>query len=73
MGYRLIQQKNGPLITEIAKLNLERMAHWNFNSIGKTWKMAHNMVCPVIVVLELYIMYMSGGISWVIAFIDLYK
>ncbi len=27
MGHRPIQQKNGPLTTEIAILNLERMAH----------------------------------------------
>ncbi len=45
-GHSLIQKKNGPLTTEIAILNLERMAHWNFNFIGKTWTMAHNMVCP---------------------------
>ncbi len=30
MGHRPIQQKNGPLTTEIAILNLDRMAHWNF-------------------------------------------
>ncbi len=46
MDHSLIQQKNGPLTTEIAILNLERMVHWNFYFIGKTWKMAHNMVCP---------------------------
>ncbi len=34
MGHRPIQQKNGPLTTEIAILNLERMAH--------------TMVCPAI-------------------------
>ncbi len=46
MGHRPIQQKNGPLTTEIAILNLERMAHWNFTFIGNKWKMAHTMVCP---------------------------
>ncbi len=48
MGHRLIQQKNGPLTTEIAILNLERIAHWNFTFIGNKWKMAHTMVCPAI-------------------------
>ncbi len=48
MGHRPIQQKNGPLTTEIAILNLERMAHWNFKFIDNKWKMAHTMVCPAI-------------------------
>ncbi len=48
MGHRPSQQKNGPLTTEIAILNLERMAHWNFNFLGNKWKMAHTMVCPAI-------------------------
>ncbi len=39
MGHRSIQQKNGPLTTEIAILNLERMAHSNFMFIGNKWKM----------------------------------
>ncbi len=34
MVHRPIQQKNGLLTTEIAILNLERMAHWNFQFIG---------------------------------------
>ncbi len=46
MGHRPIQQKNDPLTTEIAILNLERMAYWNFKFIGNKWKMAHTMVCP---------------------------
>ncbi len=46
MGHRPIQQKNGTLTTEIAILNLERMAHWNFTFIGNKWKMANTMVCP---------------------------
>ncbi len=48
MGHRPIQQKNGPLTTEIAIFNLERMAHWNFKFIANKWKMAHTMVCPAI-------------------------
>ncbi len=48
MGHRPIQLKNGPLTTEIAILNLERMTHWNFKFIGNNWKMAHTMVCPAI-------------------------
>ncbi len=48
MGHRPIQQKNGPLTKEIAILNLERMAHWNFKFIGNKWKMAHTIVCPAI-------------------------
>ncbi len=48
MGHRPIQQQNGPLTTEIAILNLERMAHWNFKFIGNKWKMAHTKVCPAI-------------------------
>ncbi len=48
MGHRPIQHKNGPLTTEIAILNLERMAHWNFMFISNKWKMAHTMVCPAI-------------------------
>ncbi len=44
MGHRPIQQKNGPLTTEIAILNLERMAHWNFKFIGNKWKMAHTIL-----------------------------
>ncbi len=35
MGRRQILQKNALLTTEIAILNLERMAHWNFNFISK--------------------------------------
>ncbi len=48
MGHRPIQKKNGPLTTEIAILNLERMANWNFRFIGNKWKMAHTIVCPAI-------------------------
>ncbi len=48
MGHRPIEQKNGPLITEIAILNLERMAHWKFKFFGNKWKMAHTIVCPAI-------------------------
>ncbi len=48
LGHRPIQQQNGPLTTEIAILNLERMAHCNFTFIGNKWKMAHTMVCPAI-------------------------
>ncbi len=48
MGHIPIQQKNGPLTTEIAILNLERRAHWNFKFISNKWKMAHTMVCPAI-------------------------
>ncbi len=45
MDHSLIQQKNGPLTTEIAILNLiEIMAHSNFNFIDKTRKMSYNMV-----------------------------
>ncbi len=51
MGHRPIQQKNGPLTTEIATLNLKRMAHSNFKFIGNKWKMAHTMVCPAITLL----------------------
>ncbi len=40
--------KKGPLTTEIAILNSERMAHWNFTFIANKWKMAHTMVCPAI-------------------------
>ncbi len=35
MGCQHILQKNGLLPTEIAILNLERMAHWNFNLLVK--------------------------------------
>ncbi len=42
MGHSPIQQKNYPLTTEIAILKLEKMTHWNFNFIGKIWKMAHS-------------------------------
>ncbi len=52
MGHRSIQQKNGPLTTEIAILNLERMALWNFKFSGNKWKMAHTMVCPAITLLN---------------------
>ncbi len=48
MGLWTIQQENGPLTTEIAILNLERRAHWNFKFICNKWKMAHIMVCPAI-------------------------
>ncbi len=48
MDHRPIQQQNGPLTTEIAILNLERMAHWNFTFIGNKWKMTHTMVRPAI-------------------------
>ncbi len=48
MSHRPIQHKNSPLTTEIAILNLERMAHWNFKFIGNKWKMAHTTVCPAI-------------------------
>ncbi len=41
-----IQQKNGPVTTEIAILNLERMTLWHFNFIGKKLKMSHTMVFP---------------------------
>ncbi len=41
-----IQQKNGPLTTEIVILNLERMTQRNFNFIGKKWKMVHTIVFP---------------------------
>ncbi len=43
----------GPLTIEIAILNLERMAHWNFKFIGNKWKMAHTMVCPAITLLNI--------------------
>ncbi len=52
MDHWPIQQKNDPLTTEIAILNWERMAHWNFNFIGNKWKMAHTMVCPAITLLH---------------------
>ncbi len=48
MGQRPIQQKNGPLTTEIAILNLERMAHWNFKFICNKLNMAHTMVFPAV-------------------------
>ncbi len=34
MGYRPIQHKNGPLTTEFATINLERMANSNIKFIG---------------------------------------
>ncbi len=46
MVHRPIQQKNDPLTTEIAIINLERMDHWNFKFICNKWKMTHNMVLP---------------------------
>ncbi len=52
MGHRPIQHKNGPLTTEIAILNLERMAHWNFKFISNKWKMEHTIVCPTITLLN---------------------
>ncbi len=48
MGHRPIQQKNGPLTTEIVILNLERMAHWNFKFMIISGKWPHTMVCPTI-------------------------
>ncbi len=48
MVHRPIQQKNGPLTTEIAILNLERRAHWNFKFISNKWKMVHTIFCPAI-------------------------
>ncbi len=51
MGHRPIQQKNGPLTTEIAILNLERMAYCIFMFTGNYLKMAHTMVCPAITML----------------------
>ncbi len=51
IGHRPIQQKNGPLTTEIAILNIDRMAHGSFMFIGNKWKMSHTMVCPAITLL----------------------
>ncbi len=65
MGHKPIQQKNGPLTTEIAILNLERMAHWNFTFIDNKWKMAHTMVCPAITLLtQKYHSYSAVIVSW---------
>ncbi len=59
MGHRPIQQKNGPLTTEIAILNLERITHWNFIFIGNKWKMAHTMVCPAITLIMWQVLFRS--------------
>ncbi len=67
MGHRPIQQKNGPLTTEVAILNLEIMAHWNFKFIGNKWTMAHTMVCPAITLmdhLEVCHMFVGITLSW---------
>ncbi len=48
MGHRPIQQKNGPLTSEIAILNLERRAHLNLKFISNKCKMAYTMVYPAI-------------------------
>ncbi len=45
MGHIPIQQENGPLTTEIAILNLERLAHWNVKFIGDKWEIAHTLFC----------------------------
>ncbi len=62
MGRRPIQQKNGPLTTEITILNLERMAHWNFKFIGNKQKIAHAMVCPAITLIQVYYMCRNTGV-----------
>ncbi len=54
MVHRPNQQKNGPLTNEIAILNLERRAHWNFKFIRNKWKMAHTMVYPAITLHYIY-------------------
>lgn len=59
IGQRPIQKKNGLLTSEIAILNLEKAAHWNFNFIGITWKMANNMICPSLSMHRPYILPLS--------------
>ncbi len=54
MGHRPIQQKNGPLTTEIAILNLKIMVYWNFKFISNKWKMAHTKLCPAITLVTQY-------------------
>ncbi len=66
MGHRPIQQKNVPLTTEIAILNLKRIAHWNFKFIGNKWKRAHTRVCPAITLVPWWLLLFKIRISrWI--------
>ncbi len=73
MGHRPIQQKNSTLKTEIAILNLERMAYWNFKFIGNKWKMAHTMVCPDITLIFGYCIVGIFSQNWFTKFATITK